>query len=732
MERYDLRCCFLPDLSGLHLRIYQFQQMLAKHMPQLAAHLDSMQVEAAYLSQWFLSLFAVTCPLPMLFRIYDVIFAEGASETLMRVAMSLMRRNEKRIMESTEFEEVMQLLLSRSLWEPYNLDTDELVNDFVGFTGLVTHEGLQTLEAKFKTFNHDTATTEALSPNAQATASSFLGRLWLGSPSIRNTASLSPKTPGSGSGPFLRRTPSKQSMASTLNSIEDVSSSNPSSASTNSSATMSENTEITRNSSADAMSLKSGIDATTVRTHISSKDKDLHGQIEDLLMALNEMQRDHAVLVMQLQQEREERDEDQRAVRSLLDRIKAEKHHATSKETKRKTSPWFLPRQTTLAPAPKGHGRSFSAQGPKSAGSQSTSFANTDVNLPDEIVGLVEAVDLRFSMEIGERKPSAQTKQQLRDSLARAKEQLQIESSHFQDLSHQVDEQDKEGAYVRHKLEEVCAELKQSQEERLKLEREVQELRIEKTPVPCSCNSSTPKASKHKRTNSNSSISSNSSNNSSAVSILQPFRSQRPLSQSMPPLQTPPFSEIPPNGSDALQNFPKRCSSLVAPPVLTKDESEQGERDALLQELVNAKTGEAVARQELEELKAKMDTLRRVLGGGSAGSSPDTPTSHGMGILGHKSQLNTVSRTETAPVTKHENQDAVKGKSKGKEKESRVTENEKEERTKDRSRENENGKEKQKSKELSPPRTSTSGGGGGGFWGWGKRSFSSSNMTPPK
>jgi hypothetical protein len=43
--------------------------------------------------------------------------------------------------------------------------------------------------------------------------------------------------------------------------------------------------------------------------------------------------------------------------------------------------------------------------------------------------------------------------------------------------------------------------------------------------------------------------------------------------------------------------------------------------DALLLELVNAKTAEAVARQELEEVKAKLDTLRKMLQGG-AGTPP--------------------------------------------------------------------------------------------------------------
>lgn len=117
MDHYNLRTCYLPDLSGLHLHVYQFQNLLARHRPALFEHLESLNVEPVYASQWFLSFFAVACPLPMLLRIYDVIFLEGACETLMRVALSLMQRNEKRILACTEFEDVMQLLLSRSLWD---------------------------------------------------------------------------------------------------------------------------------------------------------------------------------------------------------------------------------------------------------------------------------------------------------------------------------------------------------------------------------------------------------------------------------------------------------------------------------------------------------------------------------------------------------------------------------------------------------------------------------------
>src|SRR5271163_4867223 len=168
MQHYDLRSCYLPDLAGLHLRIYQFQALLNRHLPELAAYLESLKIEPLYVSQWFLSFFAVTCPLPMLFRIYDVIFAEGASETIMRVALSVMQKNEGKILACTEFEDVMQLLLSRGLWDCYHYNADDFVNDFVTLTGIVTHESLQALEASYK--ESQAANTASLSENIGSAA----------------------------------------------------------------------------------------------------------------------------------------------------------------------------------------------------------------------------------------------------------------------------------------------------------------------------------------------------------------------------------------------------------------------------------------------------------------------------------------------------------------------------------------------------------------------------------
>ena len=278
MEHYDLRNCFLPDLSGLHVRIHQFRQLLKQHLPILSAYLDKLQIEPAYVSQWFLSFFAVTCPLPMLFRIYDVIFAEGASETIMRVALSLMRKNEEKIMACNEFEDVIQLLLSRGLWDVYHYNADEFVSDFVSLTGVVTHESLQALEASYR----EAQVADAVTPseNIGSAASRFLGRLWAGSNSTTKSTSLSPGlTAPSRPVSFLRRSPSKQSIASTLNSMEGGGSDSMLSTSTDA-------TSISRDSSnVDGSSIR--IQSVTFSNAVvipskSNKDKNLHGQIEEL------------------------------------------------------------------------------------------------------------------------------------------------------------------------------------------------------------------------------------------------------------------------------------------------------------------------------------------------------------------------------------------------------------------------------------------------------------------
>ncbi|KAF3006504.1 hypothetical protein E8E13_004799 [Curvularia kusanoi] len=565
MEDYDLRSCFLPDLSGLHLRIFQFQKLLSQHMPDLALHLEDMQIESAYLSQWFLSFFAVTCPLPMLFRIYDVLFAEGASETIMRVALALMKRNEAKLLSLTEMEDVMQLLLGRQLWDPYGRNAhsaDDLVSDFVSFTNDVTREKLQGLEQQYK----EAQEKESAKQQVNKSATSFLGRLWGPSNSSTKSVSLSPGL-SAPSRPvsFLRRTPSKQSLASTLNSTAE----SDTSAITQSTAM----TDISRASHADTMSIKSG--HASMAMSISAKDRDLHYQIEQLLMSVSQLQRQNSELEAALQKQREDRKEDHRVVRSVVDRIR-KKDSSLSAPSSRASR-----RRTTIT----------AATDVPPSGESSPELSGEDADI-------VEALESQFPVTQTHHRASSmfETKQLLRDNLARTKEQLASETSRAQALARELDDRQAELQIARDAVKDTRNRLADSYNQNQRQERTINELRqnARKASAAASWTGADD-------TSPNTTPTLSRSTTSESGTGLREFRLGRTASQRSTREHPPPTT------------FAKRSSSLAMQPVLANDNNAPADNEQLLLELVNAKTAEAVARQELEEMKAKFEGLKRTM-----------------------------------------------------------------------------------------------------------------------
>ncbi|KAI1409135.1 rab-GTPase-TBC domain-containing protein [Hypoxylon sp. FL1857] len=575
MEYYDLRSCFLPDLSGLHVRIYQFRELLRQYLPTLSTHLEELQVDPAYVSQWFLSFFAVTCPLPMLFRIYDVIFAEGASETIMRVALSLMQKNESRILACTELEDVMQLLLSRGLWDCYHYNADEFVDDFVSLSSVVSREKLAQLEQGYREEKIATANA-ARTADVTTAASRFLGRLWTTSTSSPRSGTLSPGlTAPLRPLSMLRPSPSKQSLASTLNSMEASSASVLSSASTDA-------TTLSRDSSTvdDSSIRESTANVAKQQSSRNAADKNLHSQIEDLLTALSELQRNHALLATQLQQEREERDEDKKAVRSLLDGLK------------RKTG--NTPIET--------------AEDEKSLDNTTGDKGESEKSTEDRLSLLLQTIEGRFCVDEGQKRRSSSllTKAQLRDELARTKEHLRIEMSKTQDFNRRIDELGQEASTLREQLRESHAHVRNLHQDKQRLERQVHTMRV-RASAETPGSTSEPGGWFSSATN----LTAGSGTGGSGLRELKLGRSKST-----------------PNTQSA---FASRSGSLVrtqTEPVTTN------EHEALVLELVQAKTAEAVARQEADEYKQKLENLRKTYGLATVETPTNTVASTAMGMIG--------------------------------------------------------------------------------------------------
>jgi hypothetical protein len=604
MDHYSLQQSFLPSLRGLHMRIYQFSALLKQLYPELSEHLTTMGIEPAYLSQWFLSCFAVTCPLPMLFRMYDVIFAEGANETVMRVALAIMRRNEQKLLASSEFEEVMHLLLGRTVFDSYGCNADELVDDFTSLDDVITHARLAELEKEFEMQSNETIGEKAgFLPDVQAAASRFLGRLWAPSHSAnKSTTTLSPSTAGG----ILRRSASKMSI-STLNDSNDGNSSGV--VSLSSTAPTEIDSDIARDSMAETMSFRSKADS--VRTQsavpqagISKEDRDMHSQIEDLLTALSEMQREHAQLAAMLQKEREDRNDDHRVVRQLVDRIqKGEEEAAAPAEERRRTMP-PPPREPT-------HNRQLShpvkpPHGPK-----------------QELKDLIERVSGR--LEVNSRfSTSLETKAQLRNTITRTRDQLAAEESRSRDLVATIATCQAESDDLRSEVSELRARVSEEFKERQRLEYTVRELQAQARVVErrelLSRTESGSDSPTLLRTDSNDnrriSMHGAFSNNGAASGLRELKLGRRESSSSVPSLrntrgasqtrQSPTSAVSPP---PTIVTFGDRTSSLNAQVAPEPEPSAADE--SLLLDLVNAKTAEAQARQEVDELRRSLAIQRR-------------------------------------------------------------------------------------------------------------------------
>ncbi|KAJ2845545.1 hypothetical protein GGI22_006523, partial [Coemansia erecta] len=152
METYDLRGMFTEDMAGLHLRLYQFQALAMEIAPALMAHLESHGVlPAMYVPSWFLSLFAYTMPLSFVLRAMDVIVAEGAPESIIRIGVALLQRNAEKLMQQEDFESAMSVLNS-GLYDDEANPKDRpgyLLQEAARLSAVVTRERLDALERQY-------------------------------------------------------------------------------------------------------------------------------------------------------------------------------------------------------------------------------------------------------------------------------------------------------------------------------------------------------------------------------------------------------------------------------------------------------------------------------------------------------------------------------------------------------------------------------------------------------
>lgn len=260
METYDMRTMFTLNMEGLQLRLYQFSALLSEHLPMLHAHLSFHSIQAAmYASQWFLSLFAYTYPLPLVLRVYDVVFTEGAPETIMRVAVAFLKKNEEKLMQLQEFEDLLEVLSSK-LYDVYEDNAGSVIKDAMALSSEISKDKLDALAMAYLAELEDQQKRAG-----EVTSKRFKDRFG-SSKAKTEEAKVAPATPKPKTTPPSKRGGSRLSIAASFGS----------------------SASLTLNDGEDDESVE-----TSSITRSSNTDAMLMEQIQDLAKALSTLQRDH-------------------------------------------------------------------------------------------------------------------------------------------------------------------------------------------------------------------------------------------------------------------------------------------------------------------------------------------------------------------------------------------------------------------------------------------------------
>ena len=306
-----MRTMFTLNMEGLQLRLFQFQALLGQLLPTLSAHLKTHSVHPAmYASQWFLTLFAYTYPMPLVLRIYDLVFAEGAPETIMRVAIALIRKNEEKILAMNEFEDILDILTAH-LFDAFDGHPGRVINEAMGLSQLITKEKLDRLADGYM---KEVEAEKRRADEVLAVRFGFFGGRSRGHAKQRSKGSVS-------------------SLASILSNQEEAAgwklethTPNRSSLSGLSSSGSSPNGPSSNGSSPNGSP--------------SRKDNPaaLHQQIEDLVTALSQMQKDHVQVTQELVGMKMERMDIENQRESLRKRLNEIEQREKKNEIKRRES----------------------------------------------------------------------------------------------------------------------------------------------------------------------------------------------------------------------------------------------------------------------------------------------------------------------------------------------------------------------------------------------------------
>ncbi|GMM30747.1 GTPase-activating protein [Martiniozyma asiatica (nom. inval.)] len=131
MFTYGFRDFYLPEMPGLHLKMYQLDRLIEDFLPELYIHFKTQGIKCSmYATQWFLTLFAYKFPLDLVLRIFDVVIAEGL-ESILKFSLNLLIQNEQLLLTLT-FDQLL-FHLKEKIFECYLLENENSKYDIDNF-----------------------------------------------------------------------------------------------------------------------------------------------------------------------------------------------------------------------------------------------------------------------------------------------------------------------------------------------------------------------------------------------------------------------------------------------------------------------------------------------------------------------------------------------------------------------------------------------------------------------
>lgn len=231
-----------------------------------------------------------------------------------------------------------------------------------------------------------------------------------------------------------------------------------------------------------------------------------------------------------------------------------------------------------------------------------------------------------------------ETKEVLRDNLSRLKDQLASETIRAQSMAREMNDTQADLQISREALKDTRQRLQDSYNQNQKLEKTIQDLRQNARKGSAPWNDSTPDTTPSlSRSNTTDSIASTNGLRELRLGRTASTKSQKGAPQ-----------------------FTKRTSSLAQQFLGADTPPATADNEALLLELVNAKTAEAVAKQELEEYRNKFENLKKMVANGTVTPAADPKSTAGgagggvgawFGGIGSSSPLTAATPTATPAAT---------------------------------------------------------------------------------